>query len=129
MNKESSKQFSDLQKQFIANLDSRKQRFNHFYLEVSALALNKLEVEALVSLHREAHNLTGTAGCYQLVGLSELSRKLENHLWAGLRSLDKSSVQEGAGQEGAGQEDAWQEKLYKYFTDLMISIDELSEKN
>lgn len=124
MSNDSSKQFLVLQHQFIANLQNRKQKFNDLYGEFLALELGVLDVKnaeittkeltVLVSLHREVHNLTGTAGCYQLLGLSDVSRRLENHLWTVLRKVDRCVIDQ-----------AWQEKLYKYFAGLIHAVDEL----
>lgn len=116
-------QFLILQQQFIANLSNRKQRLTGFYAGLFSLSTNAakntvkvVDKNALIDLHTEAHNLAGTAGCYQLADLAYVSKQLENHLWSVLDKNKKIDADE-----------AWQKNLYKLVNNLINFIDDLIE--
>lgn len=116
-------QFLILQQQFIANLSNRKQRLTGFYAGLFSLSTNAakntvklVDKNALIGLHTEAHNLAGTAGCYQLADLAYVSKQLENHLWSVLDKNKKIDADE-----------AWQKNLYKLVNNLINFIDDLIE--
>ena len=116
-------QFLILQQQFIANLSNRKQRLTGFYAGLFSLSTNAakntvklVDKNALIGLHTEAHNLAGTAGCYQVADLAYVSKQLENHLWSVLDKNKKIDADE-----------AWQKNLYKLVNNLINFIDDLIE--
>lgn len=114
MSDEFDKQFLVLQQQFINNLAERKQKINTFYLQFIALGYAMTEREVLVDLHRQVHNLTGAAGCYQLISLAKESRKLEDHLFKPLCKNSKFILDE-----------EWQQVLAKKIAALINLIDTL----
>lgn len=69
-------EFELLQQRFIERLPERLARLQTLLQQW----LEQGNQQTLLLLHREAHNLTGAAGSYQLARLSHLARELETGL-------------------------------------------------
>lgn len=110
MSNDFDKQFLELQQVFIGNLPERKQRINALFPQLYS---NESQQTIVINLHREVHNLTGAAGCYQLKLLAAESRKVENHL-SGVLGSNQVLLQDLK----------WQEQLAFYITSLTKLIDE-----
>jgi len=110
MSDDFNKQFLELQRVFIDNLPERKQRINAL---LSQLYSNELQQNIVINLHREVHNLTGAAGCYQFKLLAAESRKVENYL-SGVLGNNQVFL----------QDPKWQEQLGFYIAGLTKLIDE-----
>lgn len=110
-------QFLVLQQRFVKNLAERKLRINSFYAQLLSLNEKSKSLEVLVSLHREVHNLTGAAGCYQFVDLAKEARKLEDLLWEPLRKDSQVLITS-----------KWLETLLSNLATLVAFIEQLLEE-